>query len=131
MPADGGEAVQVTRQPGGDTAFESSDGRSVVFANDRVGVWKKTVDGEEELVLPEVGVAYRLAVTDEGIYFIKDVGNGATIEFFSFATRRVTRIATMDKPPGLGLAVSPDGRWLLYTQTDVESQGLMLADNFR
>ena len=31
----------------------------------------------------------------------------------------------------LGLAVSPDGRWILYTQEDHRSSDIMLVENFR
>ncbi|HXG91941.1 MAG TPA: hypothetical protein VNN73_06170 [Blastocatellia bacterium] len=58
-------------------------------------------------------------------------GEGGIVKFFSFATQRVTRVTVMERPPALGLTVSPDERWLLYTQRDVESQTLMLVENFR
>jgi len=29
-----------------------------------------------------------------------------------------------------GLSFSPDGRWLLYSQTDEENTDIMLADHF-
>ena len=31
----------------------------------------------------------------------------------------------------LGLALSPDGRYLLYTQVDYMGQDLMLVENFK
>ena len=34
-------------------------------------------------------------------------------------------------PPFLGLSVSRDGRWLLYSQVDLHGADLMLVENFR
>jgi hypothetical protein len=41
-------------------------------------------------------------------------------------TSRIRRIYTFDKPPdawGGGLSVSPDGKWLLYSQIDLTRFG--------
>jgi hypothetical protein len=43
----------------------------------------------------------------------------------------VTQIATLEKPFFLGLSVSPDGRWLIYSQLDQSGSDIMLMENFR
>jgi Tol biopolymer transport system component len=135
MPAKGGEASQVTQQ-GGYAAFESRDGNYVYYAKglDVPGLWRVPVKGgEEALVLNRLGAgAWHLwAVVDQGIYFAEpEAKSRGVIEFFSFATRRVTRVALMERPPGIGLAISPDGRWLLYTQADSAEADIMLVENF-
>ena len=56
-----------------------------------------------------------------------------TISLYHFDTQRVTRIGTVDKEPVTGdgaLAVSPDGRWVLYPQVDRVESHIMLVDNF-
>ena len=56
------------------------------------------------------------------------------IEYYSFATGDVKPVAVPEKqilPTYLGLSVSPDGRWLLYTQADQRGSDLMLVENFR
>jgi hypothetical protein len=38
-----------------------------------------------------------------------------SIQFFDLADRKTRQIAAIDKPVGVGLAVWPDGRTILYT----------------
>jgi hypothetical protein len=37
----------------------------------------------------------------------------------------------IDAPPDLGLALSPDGKYLLFTKIDYLGADLMLVENFR
>ncbi len=135
VPAEGGKAVQVTKG-GGYAAFESYDGKTLYYAKGRAvpGLWKMPVEGgEEALVLEQLGaglVGY-WDLTQDGIYFY----NASThaIEFFSFATRKVTKVVTPEREPLFfngGISVSPDGRWILYAQEDVAASHIMLVENF-
>jgi Tol biopolymer transport system component/DNA-binding winged helix-turn-helix (wHTH) protein len=136
MPAEGGRAVQVTKQ-GGFAAFESLDGKTLYYAKGHSvpGLWKVPVEGGEEMqILPQPAANWWRCwgLTAEGIYF-HDASTKA-IEFFSFATHKVTQIVKPDKPPGgarMGLAASSDGRWILFTQVDQEDADIMLVENFR
>ena len=136
-PAEGGQAVQVTKQ-GGFAAFESPDGRLLYYAKfDSPGLWRVPVEGgEESLVLDQLRSGYwgAWAVADKGVYFINpEEKPRAAIEFFSFATRRITRIALLEKEPAKftpNLALSPDGRSILYTQLDQSGNDIMLVENF-
>jgi ABC-type glycerol-3-phosphate transport system substrate-binding protein len=97
------------------------------------GLWKMPVDGGPETnVVPSV-YRYNYAVTDRGIYFASDATRNqkASIQFLSFATGMATPILQVQKPLDLGLAVSPDGRTLLYTQIDSSARNLTLVENFR
>jgi hypothetical protein len=40
-------------------------------------------------------------------------------------------ISKIGKPVELGLSVSPDRKWILYSQIDERSSDLMLVENFR
>ena len=76
-----------------------------------------------------------LAVTRQGIYYI--AGNPALSEpnswslvWYDFATGRNPNLATVIPGSSSGLTVSPDGRFVLYTQADRETDDLMLVENF-
>ena len=135
-PAEGGQAVQVTTK-GGFAAFESPDGKTLYYAKGQnaPGLWKLPLQGGEETsVLEQPGAGYwgYWAVAQDGIYFY-DI-NTKDIDFFSFATHQVSEIAKPEKAAhrfNPGLAVSSDGRWLLYAQNDEETSHIMLVENFR
>ena len=137
LAADGGQAAQVTKQ-GGREAIESPDGKFVYYyknSGDSHGVWRVPVlGGEETLVLDQV-LQGNWAILETGIYFTKvQPEPGPAIQFYSLTTKRVTQIALLEKqliqgPPAL--AVSPDGRWILYAQMDQSGSDVMLVENFR
>jgi Tol biopolymer transport system component len=141
MPANGGEARQVTKG-GGSVAHESMDGKFLYYTKGRnvAGIWRVPVEGgEETLVLNTHKAGYWSAwtVVEQGIYFLtaEQLARPA-IEFFSFTTGRATEVAALAKPfrpyPNPeGLSVSPDGRWILYTQEDRADMDIMLVENFR
>jgi Tol biopolymer transport system component len=132
MPAEGHAAVPVTRH-GGVTAFESSDGRSIYYSKGRgqTSLWRIPASGgKEEQVLASIQWL-SFAVTPDGIFFVPgDAGVTPSIRFFNFRTGAVAVIAAIEGTPHNGLSVSPDGRHLLYSQTDQQSSELMLVENF-
>src|SRR5262245_43155571 len=139
IPFGGGQAVQVTKN-GGFEGFESKDGKYFYYAKGRAvpGIWQVPVNGGEERLLVEHNNAgyWRLwAVSDKGIYFATaNVASQPIIEFYNFKTRRVTPVATLNKPLSRsdpGLTISPDGRSLLFSQLDQSGSDIMLVENFR
>jgi eukaryotic-like serine/threonine-protein kinase len=136
VPAESGEAMQVTLNGGG-KAFESRDGKSIYYTKgDYVtptGLWKMPVSGgEESQVLPSV-VSRAFSLGKDGVYFIPEAGTDgkSSIQFLSFGTAKVKTVAPISGPPAEGLSVSPDGRSLLFSQVDEEGSDLMLVENFR
>jgi Tol biopolymer transport system component len=135
IPAAGGKAVQVTKN-GGWGALESHDGRRLYYVKDsgiHPPLWSVPVSGGEERQVLESVRARAFAVTERGIFFIPRLsthGRGS-LRFFDFKTGSNTIVAHLDKPTGMLLSVSPDGRTILYTQTDREGSDLMLVENFR
>jgi Tol biopolymer transport system component len=130
---DGGDAKQVTRN-GGFAASESTDGKSLYYTktSETSALWTAPASGGEERQLLEA-VAWRaFSVVKDGIYFIPPPGSdgNSAIQFFAFATGKTRPIALIEKLVSYGLPVSPDERWILYSQVDQQIADLMLVENF-
>ncbi len=137
-PIAGGPAMQVTKQ-GGFESYESPDGKHLYYTKGRgvPGIWRVPVAaGEEAPVIDQdkAGLWRYWRVADQGIYFATMTAAGPALGFFSFASGRVSEIARLPKGPERnipGLAVSPDGRSLLYAQADRSGSDLMMVKDFR
>lgn len=137
-PAGGGPAIQVTRN-GGFAAFESPDGSRLYYAKlDAPGIWTVPVNGgEEEPVhdLPPTGYWGYWGIGRLGLYFVNpETKPRPTIEILDLATRRVTRIAEMERLPmqgTSGFSVARDERSILYSQLEQYGSDVMLVEGFR
>ena len=124
---------------GGFAPLESPDGQFVYYAKfEDPGIWKVSVQGgEETLVLDRLqpGLWGYWAVSEQGIYFLNSKAEPRpAIEFYRFATRRATRVFVPEKDPiygDPGLALSPDGRYILFAQMVQTQSDIMLVENFR
>ena len=145
----GGEPVQVT-QHGGYTARSQWTGSTLIYSKTETfpaTLCRVPVSGGEEVtVVRDLAYYGNFTVARDGIYFESatpgaSVGSvamftpfsrpGATIEFLSFATGKVSRVMTIDRHAGHGFGVSPDGRTLLFGLADSFTEDLMLIENFR
>jgi Tol biopolymer transport system component/DNA-binding winged helix-turn-helix (wHTH) protein len=102
----------------------------------RISIWSKSIDGAAEEPLermPHLDAAESWTATSRGIYYTVSTASPASINFYDFSTRKARRLFTLPQSPmsGGGMSVSPDGRWLLYAQTDDAQSDLMLAEHFR
>ncbi len=134
--AAGGDALQVTKQ-GGIEAFESSDGRFLYYSKQYGvrGVWKMPMEGGEEVRVLEQGEPQKWALLAGGICLLDHHTTPATIDFFEFASKRLKHLTPVDLGPNAagpsGFAVSPDGKWVLYTRVDQLDSDIMLVENFQ
>jgi Tol biopolymer transport system component/DNA-binding winged helix-turn-helix (wHTH) protein len=129
VPAGGGEPVQITRN-GGYTPFASRDGKTIYFFKDdsrMPSLWKAPAEGGEEVEVLDEVTSDGFALATGGIYFIWQ----AHLQFLDFSTGLSKTIVKIEKPSGLGVAVSPDNQWLLLTERNEGSSDLMLVENFR
>jgi hypothetical protein len=76
-------------------------------------------------------------VTSTGIYYFDSGGAPDTrkvVKFYSFETGTMNQLGTVESTVSTdfsGIAVSPDGRWLLYSHIASTASDLMLLDEFR
>ncbi len=133
----GGEAVQVTTR-GGRVPVVSADGRYLYYlrlhstAGDQQLFRVRLTGGKEEKVLDFVD-AYSLSSLGIGFKYYRPAGkpDGPYLRFFRFATGRAEEVPNATKPLRYGIAMSPDGQHLLYSQADYEVSDLMLVDGLR
>jgi eukaryotic-like serine/threonine-protein kinase len=136
VSAEGGPAVLVTDK-GGWGPIESPDGKviySVGQSADGSTLLETPVGGgETRQVLDSLYFGFCFAIAKDGIYFIprRDPVSGYSIQFLNTTDGIVQKISSIEKQPGDSLAVSPDGRWILYSQVDQSGSDLMLVENFR
>jgi Tol biopolymer transport system component len=103
-----------------------------------VTLWSKPVDGGEEAMLvgmPTLGYNDAWAVTDSGVYFTRDSGGGTMLRYYDYASRAVRDVAPLPRSPapggGLGLSVSRDGQWVLYSQAGEAQSDIMFVTGER
>ena len=150
MRRDGGGEAQVTTGGAFGAQF-SFDGRFLVYGRERVNtsLWRQPVQGglEEPVLIDDQGQPRTVVQfafwrpTRNGIIYLErrspDVAGQAArflLQSYAAASRRIETLATLPASPALaagGLAVSPDGRRVLYTQIDQQRSDINLLQPYR
>jgi eukaryotic-like serine/threonine-protein kinase len=136
MPASGGEPTQVT-SAGGSNPLLSPDGSWMYFIkeNGTGGLWRLPVSGGDETRVLSQVFRWNYALTPEGIYFMTRAASAApansAIHYLDGRTGAIREVLLVEKPADLGLTISPDGQYLLFTTLDYVGTDLMLVENFR
>jgi hypothetical protein len=158
MPAEGGEAIQLTAD-GGHESFESPDGKLLYYEDFGVtglrSISIETYSGRPmkgSSILRAVQPGF-WAVTEKGIYFV-DFGNkdpaaddflssrfeagvasvSKQIKFYDFRTHKITEIGRIERdvPSAIpGFSATWDGRTIAWLQIDQRESDLMMIENFR
>jgi Tol biopolymer transport system component len=124
---------------GGLASFESYDGRTIYYTKfDEPGIWSVPASGGSESPVvagkPQVSYWGHWSVTESGLFLLDaDAEPRPMIEFYSFATRRITPVLPLENSPSYwqpSLSASRDGRTLFYTQYDPQSV-IRMVENFR
>jgi dipeptidyl aminopeptidase/acylaminoacyl peptidase len=146
IPAAGGNPIQLTRG-GTYDASESPDGHYLYYGSVlSAGVWQmplapRSLDGslanqDGELIretLPVSGHRF-WALGQGGIYFVDARTNPSVLKFIDLKSHKLTVLATLPKPPAKftrGLSISPDGKYALYCEDDVDRYEIRVVENFR
>jgi Tol biopolymer transport system component/DNA-binding winged helix-turn-helix (wHTH) protein len=136
IPVGGGATEQLTHN-GGLHAEESVDRKWVYYSKDAESpssIWRVPRDGgQETLMIDGLSYSTNFMPTEKGIYFIsaEHEWGPANVEFYDFATARRKVLFAVQKPFTWGLALSPDGRWLVHGLEDHVSSNLMLIEDLR
>jgi len=136
IPVGGGATEQLTRN-GGLHAEESVDRKWVYYSKDAESpssIWRIPRDGGQEMLMIDgLSASTNFMPTEKGIYFIsgEHEWGPTTVEFYDFATARRKVLFAVQKPFTWGLALSPDGRWLVHGLEDHVSSNLMLIEDLR
>jgi eukaryotic-like serine/threonine-protein kinase len=144
MPAAGGSPVQVT-QRGAYISRESPDGKWLYFSrNPSDGIWRMPVSNPGSGALSGetliIGPPYKVqtegwTITPKEILFLDRATKAqpAAIRAYNIATQQVRQILALSQlfPDGNDISVSPDFRWILYSQLDRSGSNIMVADHVR
>jgi WD40 repeat protein len=132
MPVTGGDLAEVPTKFFDRGALESPDGKYLYYeAYDGNAFTIRRLrlqDGDDIQLISSVN-ADNYAVASSGIYFIPN-GPHPAIQFFSFADSKTSTIAKLPRTALYGFSLSPDERYLLYTQYEDRGSNLMLVENF-
>jgi Tol biopolymer transport system component len=136
-PASGGDAVAVSNDIDGFSPQESFDGKTVYFASHEYNsTLKKTALSGQPSTESEVDGLPRLRssclwiLSPGGIYFVPAEAP-RSLRYYDFASKQIRPFFEVDNNFDSGLSVSPDGRWILYSQLGDTSGDIMLVDHFR
>ena len=132
IPEKGGQPVQVTRH-GGYAGLESPDGKFLYYypAIQAKGLWRTTVEGGSEQLVDASARNGAHALTDHGVYYMAEEQAGSSLRFCPFSGGKSEFISKVEGTVNWGLSASPDGRRILYTQTEPNQSDLILVEGGR
>jgi hypothetical protein len=99
--------------------------------SDVPGIWKAPPDCSEETLVvpgysPEAWGSW--TVSAEGLYHLRVADDTLEIAYLDFATGETRSIAPVPNFMPHGLTLSPDGKNLVYAQTDRQECDVMIGD---
>jgi Tol biopolymer transport system component/DNA-binding winged helix-turn-helix (wHTH) protein len=133
VPVEGGTATEIIAN--GDLPITSPDGTHLFFrrlGSGSVSIMRIRLDGSDlqtVKVLPVADCSVAWWPSGDGLYILSAPAGTSQIEYLDVATGKRRLIYTLPKRAlewvG-GLAVSSDGKWLLFTQVDEQKADLYL-----
>jgi Tol biopolymer transport system component len=136
----GDDESQITKQ-GGFNGIESADGKSLYYVQDTVKttIWRVPLSGGEGQQVTDglgQGMWGYWTVVGESLFYLQRTGAGSSpAGIFRLNLKSGSRVKLGQTQFGVngndkGLAVSSDGRWLLYAQRDVDRSSIMLVNDW-
>jgi len=135
IPSGGGPATRISNKGSWFSLVRNGRVFFDVIDGTNIAIWSQPVNaGEAEPLkgMPELKADESWTATEHGIYYTSSSTLPSTVNYYDFASRTVQRICILPHfpTPGGGLSVSPDSRWLLFTQTDDDQSDVMIARHF-
>lgn len=131
MPAEGGPAVQVTRDGGDAPRHVAGDPRVYWWAAD--AIWRMPESGGSLEKVLDFGSDSPWATSPDGLALF----GGPQMFFYRFRDRKASVLQQLPRPVSLRIlrrptvAISPDAKWILFTMTALDRGNLMLIEGFR
>jgi Tol biopolymer transport system component len=134
-PAAGGDATLLAASQDVRLPIESSDGKWLYFLSSDSNITMLALDRfdatpQQVPQMPKITQDAKWALMPNGIYF-SPLDTPRSICFYDFVTRQTRIIFRADKDLEEGMSISPDGRYMLYSQIDQANADIMLVNNLR
>jgi Tol biopolymer transport system component len=131
MPWGGGAAEQVTKE-GGSSAYASRDGKWIYYVNGNTGPLRHIhPDGSGDAVAADRQISLlQYTSIPGGIYFVVSLEQKNQLQRLA-EDGKIENVLELPFTPGLGLSLSPEGRYVLLTKPDENGTDLMLVEGFR
>ena len=135
IPAQGGQAVPVTRD-GGLTSFESFDGRTLYYVKGREArqpLFALPLEGGPEKRIVDEILGRTFAVAEDGLYYfaLTDTRGAFSLRHLDVSRGQTREVARVDVTPSSGLTLSPDRQTIAFAATHRSNDDLFLIENFR
>jgi Tol biopolymer transport system component len=137
-PFENGAAVQVTHS-GGYACILSADGNAIFLTkahHDR-NIWKQPLlngepsGPETEILQIHLTNWGNFDVSRDGIAYVPIEQGQAHVDFYSFAKKNTTKVATFGGAPDFGISISHADNSILFTQVNKPRRELILVENFK
>ena len=134
VPSSGGQAERFTDYPSSYYVVVADRVIFNVLEPNGVVLWSEPAGGGPQAPLeglPKLGYDDAWAATTAGVYYTDSSSTLISVLFYGFASRTARKLMTLRQAPipggGPGIAVSPDGGGLLYSQSGDEQSEIMLV----
>jgi Tol biopolymer transport system component len=137
--SDEGE-TQITKE-GGFNGMESPNGLDLYYVRDasKTSIWRMSLNGGKSTQVLEAlgpGMWGYWTISGRSLFYLQRKAMGSApadifrMDIVTGITEKLGKTQFDVNHDDKGIAISPDGRWLLYAQRDVDRSSIMLVDGW-